>query len=122
MDEEADETVEKEEAEKQCRAAAQFVIIATQIGQTRPGQLGHRYVDKADALRPEPGCQHEEDPDSRRSALAGGHAGGNLLIYSGAQSEGQIWEVPTPAAKVARGVETTPTMLYDEHQLSSIST
>lgn len=35
--------------------------------------------------------------------------GGNLLIYSGAQSEGQIWEVPTPGSESGEGeVATTP--------------
>ena len=43
--------------------------------------------------------------------------GGNLLIYSGAQSEGQIWEMSTPGSESGEGeVDTTPTMIYDEHQ------
>jgi len=90
-DEEPDENVEKEEAEKQCRAAAQFVIVATKSGTlTGHGSLGHRYVDKADALRPgELGCQSEEETDVPLSPVV--TPGGNLLIYSGAQGEGQIW-------------------------------
>ncbi len=119
VDEEESEKVEKEEAEKQCRAAAQFVVIVVKAGKVT-GTLGHRYVDKADALRPEPGCEHEEIPipDVPLSPVV--TPGGNLLIYSGAQSEGQIWEVPTPGSESGEGeVDTTPTMIYDEHQFGA---
>ena len=118
QDEEPNEKVEKEEAEKQCRAAAQFVIVATKSGTlTGHGSLGHRYVDKASALRPgELGCQPEEETDVPLSPVV--TPGGNLLIYSGAQGEGQIWEVPTPGSESGEGeVEAKPTMIYDEHQL-----
>jgi hypothetical protein len=113
-DQEENEPVEKEEAEKQCRAAAQFVAITVKTGKLT-GTLGHRYVDKADALRPtEPGCQPEEILDVPLSPVV--TPGGNLLIYSGAQSEGQIWEMPTPSSEGGEGeVETTPTMIYNEH-------
>lgn len=119
-DEESDEKVEKEEAEKQCRAAAQFVTITAKTGKLTGGKLGHRYADKADALRPtEPGCQPEEETDVPLSPVV--TPGGNLLIYSGAQSEGQIWEVPTPGSESGEGeVATTPTMIYSEHQLGSL--
>jgi hypothetical protein len=117
-DEEPDEKVEKEEAEKQCRAAAQVVLIATKSGTlTGHGSLGHRYVDKADGLRPgELGCQSEEETDVPLSPVV--TPGGNLLIYSGAQGEGQIWEVPTPGSESGEGeVEAKPTLIYYEHQL-----
>ncbi len=119
-DEESDEKVEKEEAEKQCRAAAQFIAIVVKTGKLTGGKLGHRYVDKADALRPgEPGCQPEELTDVPLSPVV--TPGGNLLIYSGAQSEGQIWEVPTPGSESGEGeLEITPTMLYGEHQLGGL--
>ncbi len=119
-DEELDEKVEKEEAEKQCRAAAQFVTVTAKTGKLTGGKLGHRYVDKADALRPtEPGCQPEEETDVPLSPVV--TPGGNLLVYSGAQSEGQIWEMPTPGSESGEGeVATTPTMIYGEHQLGSL--
>ncbi len=121
-DEETDEKVEKEEAEKQCRAAAQFVAITVKAGTSKltGGKLGHRYVDKADVLRPgETGCQLYEEAEVPLSPVV--TPGGNLLIYSGAQSEGQIWEVPTPGSESGEGeLETTPTMLYGEHQLGSL--
>ena len=84
---------------------------------TGHGSLGHRYVDKASALRPgELGCQPEEETDVPLSPVV--TPGGNLLIYSGAQGEGQIWEVPTPGSESGEGeVEAKPTMIYDEHQL-----
>src|SRR5579863_6165668 len=118
-DEESDEKVEKEEAEKQCRAAAQFIVIALKSGKVT-GKFDHRYVDRADALRPsERGCQPEEETDVPLSPVV--TPAGNLLISSGAQSEGQIWEVPTPGSEGGEGeVETTPTMLYGEHQLGSL--
>ncbi len=117
-DEESDEKVEKGEAEKQCRTAAQFVAITVKSGKVT-GKLGHRYVDKADALRPtELGCQPEEILEVPLSPVV--TPGGNLLIYSGAQFEGQIWEVPTPGSESGEGeVETTPAIIYGEHQLGA---
>jgi hypothetical protein len=118
-DEEPDIDVEKEEAEKQCRAAAQFIILESNAGELT-GHLGHRYVDKADVLRPQEfGCQPEERTDVPLSPAI--TPGGNLLIYSGAQGEGQIWEVPTPGSESGEGeLETKPTMLYDEHQVGAL--
>jgi hypothetical protein len=120
-DEAPNEKVEKEEAEKQCRAAVQFIILEEKAGKLAGhGHLGHRYVDKADALRPgEPGCQPEEETEVPLSPVV--TPGGNLLVYSGAQSEGQIWEVPTPGSESGEGeLEAKPTMLYDEHQVGSL--
>ncbi|HVR04760.1 MAG TPA: hypothetical protein VMS02_01885, partial [Solirubrobacteraceae bacterium] len=118
-DEQSNEKVEKEEGEKQCRGAAQFVLIAIKSGKLT-GKLGHRYVDKADALRPEQlGCEAEEVADVPLSPVI--TPGGNLLIYSGAQNEGQIWEMPTPGSETGEGeVSTTPTLLFYEHQLGSL--
>lgn len=119
IDEEPNIKVEKEESEKQCRAAAQFVTIALKSGKVT-GKLGHRYVDKADALRHEQkGCEAEEVLDVPLSPVV--TPGGNLLIYSGAESEGQIWEVPTPGSTSGEGeLETTPTMIFNEHQLGGL--
>ncbi len=118
-DEEPDEKVEKEEAEKQCRAAAQFILLEAKSGKFT-GKLGHRYVDKTDALRPEEhGCQPEERTDVPLSPVI--TPGGNLLVYSGAQGEGQIWEVPTPESETGSGeVEAKPTLLYYEHQVGGL--
>jgi hypothetical protein len=118
-DEEKDEPVEKGEAEKQCRAAAQFVVITIKAGKVT-GKLGHRYVDSTSALRPgEPGCgesQLTELADVPLSPVV--TPVGNLLIYSGSQAEGQIWEMPAPGNESGEGeeVKITPTMIYDEHQ------
>ncbi len=118
-DEEPDEKVEKEESEKQCRAAAQFILLESKAGKFS-GKLGRRYVDKTDALRPEEhGCQPEERTDVPLSPVV--TPGGNLLLYSGAQSEGQIWEMPTPESATGSGeLEAKPTLLYNEHQVGGL--
>ncbi len=122
-DEESDEKVEKEEAEKQCRAAAQFVIVESKSGKFT-GKLGHRYVDTADVLGPgQTGCGNAEALNEASVVPLSPVVtpGGNLLIYSGAQGEGQIWEVPTPNSESGEGkVVITPTLLYDEHQLGAL--
>jgi hypothetical protein len=118
-DEEKNELVEKG-AQKQCRAAAQFITIDVKTEKLDGGKLGHRYVDKADALRPgETGCEMEEETDVPLSPVV--TPGGNLLIYSGAQSEGQIWEVPTPGSEDVgeEEVETTPAIVYEEHKFGA---
>ncbi len=119
-DEEEDINVEQEKAEKQCRAAAQFVIVESKSGKFT-GKLGHRYVDTADVLRPgQGGCGGTETVEEETVVPLSPVVtpGGNLLIYSGAQGEGQIWEVPTPGSESGEGkVLTKPTMIYDEHQL-----
>ncbi len=118
-DEEKNELVEKG-AQKQCRAAAQFITIDVKTEKLDGGKLGHRYVDKADALRPgETGCEPEEETEVPLSPVV--TPGGNLLTYSGAQSEGQVWEVPTPGSEDVgeEEVATTPTMIYDEHQFGT---
>ncbi len=119
-DEEEDINVEQEKAEKQCRAAAQFVIVESKSGKFT-GKLGHRYVDTADVLRPgQGGCGGTETVEEETVVPLSPVVtpGGNLLVYSGAQGEGQIWEVPTPGSESGEGkVATTPTMIYDEHQL-----
>ena len=119
-DQEPDEKVEKEEAQKQCRAAGQFVILEEKSGKLKGGKLGHRYVDKADALRPEGlGCEAEEHQEVPLSPVI--TPGGNLLVYSGAETEGQIWEIPTPGSGEGSGeVEAHPSRLYGESQVGSL--
>jgi hypothetical protein len=119
-DEEPDEKVEKEESEKQCRTVAQFIIPGVSSGKLHgAGKFGHRYVDKTDALLPTPGCGYETGELEGAPLSPVTTPSGNLLIYSGAQGEGQIWEVLTPGSDSGEGeVETTPELLYGEHQLS----
>lgn len=116
-DEEPNAKVEKEESEKQCRAAAQFITIALKTGKVSGGKLGKRFVDKEDLLRHEEhGCSPEEITDVPLSPVV--TPGGNLLFYSGAESEGQIWEAPTPGSEGGEGeVETKPVLLFNEHQI-----
>ncbi len=127
QDEEPDEKVEKEEGEKQCRAAGQFVLLHENetTHKLASGTLGHRYVDRADALHPEQlGCgeggpiEHTEVPLPLSPAIT---PGGNLLVYSGAEIEGQIWEFPTPGSSSGEGeLETHPRNLFGQAQLGLV--
>jgi hypothetical protein len=116
QDDEEDLPVEKEEAQKQCRAAGQFVLLEVKSGKLS-GKLGHRYVDSADALRPgQTECEPEEHTDVPLSPVI--TPAGNMLVYSAAETEGQIWEFPTPGSASGEGeLETHPKRLYEEAKI-----
>ena len=119
QDDEEDLPVEKEEAgaQKQCRAAGQFVLFGESGGKLTTGKLGHRYVDSADALRPgQTECQPEERTEVPLSPAI--TPAGNMLVYSAAETEGQIWEFPTPGSGSGEGEEEThPKRLYEEAKI-----
>ena len=118
-DEEPDVDVEKGEALKQCRAVGQFIDFEEKSGVLKSGKLGRRYVDSADALRPlQPECEPQELEEVPLSPAV--TPGGNLLITSAAEGEGQVWELPTPGTGAGEGeMEVRPTRLYAEAQIGT---
>jgi len=116
QDERANEKVEKEEAEKECRGAIESVAIVENGKKELTGAIGPRYVDTEELLGPsECGGQFLEDESVPYSPFV--TAGGKVFVE---ESTGAIWELPrTGATKLGEEeFKTTPRLLYrlDEHQ------
>lgn len=91
QDEQSAEKVEKGEAQKQCRAAAQWVAIQQTGGHVTGASLARRYVDKTNTLGTaigEEACAEQEVPYAPYSPVLTPH--GRLLAQVG---EGQVWQL-----------------------------
>ena len=124
-DEESDKKVESEEAQKQCRAAVQFVTVKTKTGskEIEGLSLGARYVDSAGkVLFERTGCGEETEEDAINQAPASPvfAPDGTLLGYGEDETveeyepEGIIWQLtPADADNHAPGeVTMTPKELF----------
>lgn len=117
QDQQDNEPVEKNEAEKECRAAVQWVTVEAPKAGQLSGALARRYVDKNNALGhavEEVHCAEDEVEYAPYSPVV--TPGGKLLAQLGPHdAEGeQVWELGTAEpGTTAEEVEMNPQMLYE---------
>ncbi len=108
QDQQQDVKVEKEEAEKECRAVVQFVTIEEASKKIKSAKLAHRFVDQKSLLSPEePSCEPEEFEADPYSPIVS--PGGRVLAEV---RENEVWEFPAKDEAGEGERETRPKLLF----------
>ena len=108
QDQQQNSKVEKEEAEKECRAALQWVEIEEKSAKVSGGKPALRYVDKKSVLEPEETtCEPEEYEAIPYAPVV--TAGGRVLAEV---HEEQVWEIPAKDEAGEGERETHPSLAF----------
>jgi hypothetical protein len=108
QDQQQNSKVEKEEGEKECRAALQWVEIEEKTAKVSGGKPALRYVDKKSVLEPEETtCEPEEYEAIPYAPVV--TATGRVLAEV---HENQVWEIPASDEAGEGERETKPSLAF----------